>query len=210
VRAIAKLLWTSRDLSARLRADERGIAATEFAVILPLMLVMLFGVIEITAGFAVDRKVTVVARTLSDLTSQGNSTNPSLVTDQDLTNFFTASSGILWPYSVTPATTTLSGVYVDGSKVAKVQWSKSATVVQNGTELKTTLTASQHKQGDVVALPSELAVPDTYLIWSEVSYLYTPVIGNVVSKAGLTLKDQTYTRPRQTKCVTYGSVLCPS
>ena len=50
--------------------DCRGIAATEFAVIVPVMLVMFFGTVEFSSGVAVDRKVTLVARTLSDLTSQ--------------------------------------------------------------------------------------------------------------------------------------------
>ena len=48
----------------------RGMAATEFAMIVPMMLVMLFGTIEVSSGVAVNRKVTLVARTLSDLTSQ--------------------------------------------------------------------------------------------------------------------------------------------
>ena len=58
-----------RDLSA----DRRGIAAIEFAVIVPLMLVMFFGTVEFSSGVAVDRKVTLMARTLSDLTSQSPS-----------------------------------------------------------------------------------------------------------------------------------------
>ena len=34
------------------------------------MLVMFFGTVEFSSGVAVDRKVTLMARTLSDLTSQ--------------------------------------------------------------------------------------------------------------------------------------------
>ena len=52
------------------------------------MLVMFFGTVEFSSGVAVDRKVTLMARTLSDLTSQATS-----VADTDLTNFFTASIG---------------------------------------------------------------------------------------------------------------------
>ena len=42
--------------------DCRGIAATEFAVIVPIMLVLFFGTVEISSGVAVDRKVTLVAQ----------------------------------------------------------------------------------------------------------------------------------------------------
>ena len=51
-------------------ADKRALAATEFAVIVPLMLVMFFGTVEFSSAVAIDRKVTLIARTLSDLTSQ--------------------------------------------------------------------------------------------------------------------------------------------
>ena len=54
-------------------ADSAAIAATEFAVIVPLMLVMFFGTVEFSSAVAVDRKVTLMARTLSDLTSQSTS-----------------------------------------------------------------------------------------------------------------------------------------
>ena len=44
--------------------DRRGVAAIEFAFIVPLMLVMFFGVVEFSSGVAVDRKVTLVALSL--------------------------------------------------------------------------------------------------------------------------------------------------
>ena len=61
--------------------------------IVPIMLVLFFGTVEFSSGVAVDRKVTLMARTLSDLTSQSTS-----VTDTDLSNFFAASTAIMTPY----------------------------------------------------------------------------------------------------------------
>ena len=79
--------WLRVRLSAAdLFRDYSGIAATEFAVIVPIMLVMFFGTVEFSSGVAVDRKVTLVARTLSDLTSQSTS-----VATPIMTNFFAAS-----------------------------------------------------------------------------------------------------------------------
>ena len=59
-----------RSLIAGLARNDRGSAAVEFAVIVPIMLTLFFGVLEFSSGIAVDRKVTLVARTMSDLTSQ--------------------------------------------------------------------------------------------------------------------------------------------
>lgn len=190
-------------LVIRFGVDCSGLAAVEFAFIVPLMLVMFFGTVELSSGVAVDRKVTLVARTLSDLTSQSTT-----VTDTDLKNFFAASYGILTPYSLTPANATISEIYVNSSNVAKIQWSKAASVSQSGSTVTSTLSSSSHSQGDTVAIPAALAVAGTYLIWSEFSYLYTPAVGYVMSKAGVTLADTSFTRPRQSTCVMYNTTVC--
>ena len=87
--------------AARRRAncsrDRSGIAAIEFAVIVPLMLVMFFGMVEFSSGVAVDRKVTLMARTLSDLTSQSTSVN-----DTDLTELLRGQRCDPDAYSSTP------------------------------------------------------------------------------------------------------------
>jgi Flp pilus assembly protein TadG len=164
--------------------DCRGIAATEFAVIVPVMLVMFFGMVEFSSGVAVDRKVTLMARTLSDLTSQSISVDGTA-----LNNFFAASTGIMTPYSPTPTKSTITELWVDPSTLkARVQWSQ-------GTAPRAT--------SSTVTIPTALAVGGTYLIFSEVSYLYKPTIGYVMAKAGVNLSDVAYMRPRQATCVIY-------
>src|SRR5512141_831162 len=108
--------------------DSRGVAAVEFAVIVPIMLVLFFGTVEFSSGVAVDRKVTQMARTLSDLTSQSIT-----VADTDLTNFFAASKGIMTPYPSTPTNATISELYVDPKTlVARVQWSQGSAPLSAG------------------------------------------------------------------------------
>jgi Flp pilus assembly protein TadG len=173
-----------RRTAARMLVDRSGIAATEFAVIVPVMLVMFFGTVEFSSGVAVDRKVTLMARTLSDLTSQSTSVN-----DTDLAGFFAASKGIMTPYSPTPTLSTISELYVvPGTLAVKVQWSKGST---------------PRAAGSTITIPAELKVGGTYLIFSEVSYLYVPAVGKVMAAAGVNLSDVAYTRPRQSTCVFY-------
>src|ERR1700716_2854227 len=150
-------IWLRAWLSVTtLLRDQSGIAATEFAVIVPLMLVMFFGTVEFSSGVAVDRKVTLVARTLSDLTSQSTS-----VTDTDLGNFFAASAGILTPYPATPTKSTITELYVDPTTLkAKVQWSKASTISSSGNVV---LGTSSHSPGDLITIPGALAVGGTYL-----------------------------------------------
>ncbi|WP_045002508.1 MULTISPECIES: TadE/TadG family type IV pilus assembly protein [unclassified Bradyrhizobium] len=182
MQAIAKFLRATRLSAHDFLADGSGLAATEFAVIVPLMLVMFFGTVEFSSGVAIDRKVTLMARTLSDLTSQSTS-----VADTDMTNFFAASTAIMTPYSATPVTATISELYVDSTQTAHVQWSKGSV---------------PRTQKSSVSIPTTLAIAGTYLIFSEVSYTYTPSVGYVLKNA-ITLSDVSYTRPRQSTCVYY-------
>ncbi|MGJ5176799.1 TadE/TadG family type IV pilus assembly protein [Bradyrhizobium oligotrophicum] len=174
----------SRILIGRFAADRGGVAATEFAFIVPLMLVMFFGTVEFCSAIAVDRKVTLMARTLSDLTSQSNS-----VGDTDISNFFAASTGIMYPYSTTPVNATITELYVDPTtKQATVVWSKGS---------------APRTVGVTVGVPADLLVTGTYLIFSEVNYQYVPTVGYVMAKTGIKLSDVAYTRPRQSTCVYY-------
>jgi Flp pilus assembly protein TadG len=168
----------------KLLGDKRGVAAVEFAVIVPVMLVLFFGVDEFSSVVAVDRKVTLMARTLSDLTSQNES-----VSDAQLTNFFNASTAIMTPYPAAPVRSTITELYVDPTtKEARVQWSQGAAPRATGT---------------TVIIPDALKVGDTYLIFSEVTYRYVPTVGYAMAKAGINLSDATFTRPRQSLCVVY-------
>jgi Flp pilus assembly protein TadG len=217
--SISRVWVRMRRAAASLRGDSSGVAATEFAVIVPLMLVLFFGTVEFSSGVAVDRKVTMISRTLSDLTSQAPPPTPttpySVVNDAYLQNVFTASISILTPYASTPVNTTISEIYVDTNKVAKIQWSKAATVATGATQA--TLATSSRNAGDVVTnlVPAALLVKQTYLLFSEVSYRYTPTIGYVMSPSGVVLSDVAYTRPRQVTCVIYNNqpvtppTLCP-
>ena len=201
-----------RSAPTRLFKDTRGLAATEFAFIVPFMLVMFFGTVEISSGVAVDRKVTLVARTLSDLLSQvGPPPPPAPVSsyapadDTYLQNVFTAGIAILTPYCAVPATLQLTEIYVDSNQVAKVQWSKAASVPTcNATQV--TLTNSTRSAGDTITIPPTLLVKQTYLIFSEVSYNYTPVGIGYVMKSNVIMSDVSYTRPRQVVCVIYNNL----
>jgi Flp pilus assembly protein TadG len=187
--SMSPLWFRFRRVAAALLADRRGLAATEFAIIVPIMLVMFFGTVEFSSGVAVDRKVTLMARTLSDLTSQSIS-----VTDTDFSNFFAASKGIMTPYSSTPTQSTITELFVDpATLVARVQWSKGS---------------APRVAGTPVTIPTELKVANTYLLFAEVSYNYRPTIGYVMAPTGVTLSDVSYTRPRQTACVLYATANC--
>lgn len=169
---------------AKLARDERGVSAVEFAMLLPLMLTLYLGTVEVSQGIGADRKVTLTARTISDLVSQVSGLSAA-----DMTNSLNAASAVMAPYSDSNLKVTVSSVKIDANGSATVDWS----ATKNGTA---------RAKGSAVALPSALLVANTSLIWSEVQYSYTPTIGYVISGT-LTLKDQIYMRPRLSDTITY-------
>jgi Flp pilus assembly protein TadG len=196
VTPMQKISLRTRRLFADLVHDCSGIAATEFAFVAPVMLLMFFGTLEFSSAIAVDRKVTLVARTLADLTSQSIS-----VSDTDLGNFTTTAKAIMTPYTKTPLASTplnswITELWIDSSGNARVQWSQPP---------------GKHAPKDVIAIPSKLIAKDTsgnviagqYLIFTEANYIYVPAVGYWIAKAGITLADTAYTRPRQNPCVIY-------
>ncbi|WP_245239772.1 TadE/TadG family type IV pilus assembly protein [Methylobacterium variabile] len=60
--------------------DRRGTAAIEFAMLLPVLLMMLAGMLELSRATDMWRKITLLARTVADLASQGDAQNPLTAT----------------------------------------------------------------------------------------------------------------------------------
>jgi Flp pilus assembly protein TadG len=171
------------------KRDREGASAVEFAILAPLLITLYFGCVEITDGIAADRKVTLTAGALANLTSQSQT-----ITVDGMTNILNASAAIIKPYSVGNLAATITCLKIDADGNAKVKWSA-------------TLNGTARTAGASVTLPSEaLAVPNSSLVWSEVNYNYTPVVGYTITGT-LSLSDQMFMSPRVSPPV-YDSKTC--
>lgn len=176
---------------SRFAHDRRGVSAIEFAFIAPVMIGLYLGCSEISDGVAADRKVSLIAGALSNLSAQATT-----ITTAQMTNILDASSAIISPYSASLLKMTVSCIKIDGTGVAKIQWS----ATRNGTA---------RTVGSTYSFPSTataLAVKNSWLLLSEVSYAYTPTVGYTITGT-LTLSDQMYMSPRIT-APTYGVTTC--
>ena len=186
---LGKIAQGIRRYVARLQRDERGVSAVEFALLLPLMLTLYLGTVEISQGISADRKVTLTSRTMADLISQVSS-----IDSGGLGDVFNASTSVMAPFTTTPLKVTVTSVSIDANSRATVTWS----CTRGGTA---------HSVGSTVTVPTALNAANTTLIWSEVSYVYTPAIGYIIT-GPLTLKDQLYMAPRISTSVA-GPASCP-
>ena len=180
-------------LSLRVRQlwmDANAMAATEFAIVVPFMLLLYVGGVELGNGMSISVKVSETAHTVADLVTQNTQ-----VTTSQMQGILGASTATLAPYPVVDkaghslVTVTVSEVATDAAGKATVQWSQSF----NGTTVST-----GRPVGQVMTLPPALTGPSNYnvsFILGEVSYAYTPNLGYTISGT-VTLQDSYYLFPR--------------
>jgi Flp pilus assembly protein TadG len=181
---VACILPRLRDL----RSDHRGVAAVEFAIVLPFMLALYLGGVELGDALAIQVKVTDTAHIVADLTTQNTSIN-----NATMLSILNASSATIAPYSSPPYSAsnmvvTVSEVSTNASGVATVTWSDSL----NGTA---------RTVGQAMTLPTSLAgQANISLILGEVSYKFTPGLGYVITGT-ITLADSYYLFPRNSSSI---------
>ena len=159
---------------------EDGLAAVEFAFVLPVMLSFFMGLVEVSQGLACRANVTNLASTGADLIAQESSVQGS-----DMTNVFGALSAMLFPYSTSGAQITISSIVDNNTATTgKVAWS----CTQGGTA---------RAANSTVTIPQGLITPGGggSVILAEVRYSYsspisTYFVGNV------TMTNNFYAKPR--------------
>ena len=178
-------------LLGRLRSEERGVAAVEFALIVPFLITLYMGSLEASLLFTADKRINSISATVGDLVGQWDPDDGSIPA-ATLTGYFAASKGLITPFPSAAVKQVLSLVFVksDGT-VAKVIWSQAsgtgAVARTQGTSF-TPLMASSGTQMNTVSRGG-------CVIASETSYSYKPLLGAVFSTA-LNLAHTSYFIPR--------------
>ena len=99
----------------RFAGDRRGVAAVEFALILPLMIAMYFGALEITDALTANRRVTLATQTVGDLVAQS-----AVITDHDMTDIFAATAAVMAPFDASKLKMRVTSVVADSNNNTKV------------------------------------------------------------------------------------------
>jgi Flp pilus assembly protein TadG len=167
--------------------DRRAVSAVEFAILLPVMIALYLGSVEITEAIAINQQVSQTASTIANLVSQASSSTPG-INDAEMSDILAASSAVLTPYPVANATVVVSSITIDLVGNAKVAWSE-------------TLNGAARPVGQSVTLPAAFTnTPCSSVLLGEASYAYTPNLGYVITGT-LTLSGSMYYAPRNTTYV---------
>jgi Flp pilus assembly protein TadG len=180
---IARTALGFRAYLRRFARDREGVSAVEFAIILPFMLTLYLGGVELGDGLAIQFKTTVAARTVTDLASQYVS-----IDNANMTSILGAASTVVTPYSATNMVVTLSEITFQSNGSGKVIWSDSL----NGTA---------RVVGSSVTMPTNLQTNGITLLYGEVTYPYTPAMGYVVTGT-INIFQSIYFYPRLSSTIT--------
>ena len=193
--SVAQILHRAARVGRALRDDARATAAVEAALILPIALTMFALLIYGAEAFAIQRKVTLTARTVTDLVTQAAptqmSSGASVVVHATIDNDLCAASAVITPYDSTKLTMVISEVLVNSDQAtAVVKWSQP----YNG--------VTARASSSTITLPTGLGTGQagTYLVLGEAAYNYTP-LQIFTPASALTLHDAIYLTPRQSTSI---------
>ena len=179
------------------RAQE-AVAAVEFALIMPMLITLYLGSLELSQLITVDQRITTIAGTVGDLVSRANGS----VSAASLTDYFQAATAIISPLPTTGLTQVVTEYYIDPTTLkATVKWSQA----YNGGTAK--LAATVYNANTVVPASMTNVSKGGYVISSEAAYPYTPLLG-LFFKTAFPLYHQNFYAPRFAAIICYNSSSC--
>jgi Flp pilus assembly protein TadG len=190
-------------LCRRFAASTRGIAAVEFAMIVPVLLILFLASFDAGRAIAIYMKVRAATFTLASITNQYTTSSNGIQT-ATMTAITGSSSAVLAPFSNAPIVEKITQIKATSLTAATVSWSYAL----NGTA---------YSAGATWTLPTQFTTTTggvsgsacnsypCYYIHAEVAYTYTPIFGAFLT-GPITLQDQVYVTPRASICVQYNGV----
>jgi Flp pilus assembly protein TadG len=202
-------IWARAREAARRAANQDGTAAVEFAMLMPVMIALFFGVAESSLALICRSDVSLMASTAGDLISQVNTASKA-----DISNVYSAAGTVLYPYydpAVTGSakpTIRITSVVDDGSgaptrdhMTGTVGW----TCTQTGSG---TLPGPTPIVGQPVTLPQALMTDKGSIVIAEIAYLYTSPTSKMINKS-ITFTNNFYAKPRRVAQIATPTGGCP-
>lgn len=150
--------------------DERGVAAVEFALVLPLMLALYLGSVEVSRLYTADQKVAILASSMADLVARERGT----IKLSTLDDYFAAATTVMQPLNTTGLGQVISLLAIDEDGQATVVWSEpdGAGVAR---EVDSPFPLDPETSINQLARDA-----DGFLIAAEVDYPYRPIVNYII------------------------------
>lgn len=169
----------------RFRDDARGVAAIEFALVLPVLVALYFGMTELVRAVDTSRKATLYARTIADLSGRATNGTPKV---DDMAAILNASGAIMRPYPTADLQVAIHAMGVEnvsGSLLGGV----CSSYPQNARPVLTL-----NGTNGLPATPATFQYDGARYILAEVSLPYAPVIGSSLFRSIFGTRGLVFTR----------------
>jgi len=148
------------------RWERRGVAAIEFALIVPILSAMFIGAVELSQAITVDRRVTQVASSTADLVAWAE----KQISQAEIGDIMKVGGYILEPYSQGPLQITLRNVTSSPANATTTNQSWSCTY--KGLDKTQTCDCSN----TIKSIPPNLLTTNDSVVVAEVTYGHKPLI----------------------------------
>jgi len=139
----------------RLRGDQSGVGAVEFALIAPVLIVLYMGSLEISVAMSVNKKLARASSTVADLVTQDDTVDKAF-----LGSMVNVAQSVMMPFGSDGMKVKITGITIDGAGIGKASWSW-----QEDNSRPYTIGSTQ-------TLPKELAIPNTFLVRTEIEFAH--------------------------------------
>jgi Flp pilus assembly protein TadG len=163
---------------SRFARAKKGSAALEFAIIAPMMIMLLFGSVDLLDVLNANKRVQNVASSLADVVARDTE-----VSDAEIAGLWSAIDVLMFPSGGDAVNTRISSISIESASIARVVWSEG-----HGMDARQTGTT-------VDDLPAAMMNPGTSIILAESEFAYDSPLGFLIED-GVTLRHQSYRRSR--------------
>ncbi len=168
----------------RFSGDRRGVAAVEFALLAPVLILLYCGLAELVLAMMAERQAAHSASVVGDLVAQEQS-----VTTAEVTDIFNVGVAILKPFPSAPLQLRVSSVKADVNGVPKVVWSRGYGM------------GALNAGSTAAGVPANLLLAGDSVIKADMQYTYTSPIMQVLPNP-MSYSDSFFLKPRRAPEVT--------
>lgn len=179
-----------KKLVKRLIKNEEGVGAVEFALLVPVLLALYVGAVELSVVMTVDKKVSKASAITTDIISQLENVDKTT-----LKEMVGIAQSIVAPYEASSLGMQVVGINIDSAGKSTISWSWNEANERPFTA------------GDEIIIPTAFEIPDTFLLRTIVNLDYDLLVlspkkaGVEWNDSSIKLKKEYFLHQREAKTI---------
>lgn len=184
-----------RSLLRRFGSDARAVSAVEFAVLFPVMLVILLGSFDIARAVSAKNKASLLSRTISDFVSQSTT-----ISEDELDNIVLAARAVMHPYASDDSVLSITVESIREKPTAPADADPKQYIIDWSYKKEDGVKSVSNSDKDI---PAEENPPDTSVIRTTIDYTFRLEYASFLVES-IDMDSSTFMSPRWGTPITAG------